>query len=244
MVAPALTPDSPVSLLTALLFSLLAAAGPREDLVLAANDEAPEATRMAAFERLVTNGATDLSDVSRVATTEDADTRQRWVAIRVLGKLRGDRPRTLLLGLLDDPQPAIRTAAAQALGDLGDGTVARALSARLQDPAIIVRAAAAEALGKLRAESAVDPLSAALSARDNYYRGSSLWVRRHYVHSLGEIGSREAIPALQRCLDDTDTEVVREAVRAFEAIAGFSYAEGRDFGQQREAWRRWAGAQR
>ncbi len=227
-----------------LLFSLAAFANPRADLSLAANDEAPEAARMAAFERLVDNGATDIAHVSQVSTTEDAATRERWVAIRVLGKVRGDRARELLLGLLENPQPAIRTAAAQALGDMGDGSVVASLNARLQDPAIIVRAAAAEALGKLREETAVQALSLALGARDNFYRGASLWVRRHYVASLGEIGSKEAIPALTRCLDDADAAVVQQAVAAFESIAGFSYAEGRDFGQQREAWRRWGTAQR
>ena len=230
--------------LAVLLFSLAALANPREDLALASNDEAPEAARMAAFDRLVDNGATDIAHVSQVSITEDADTRERWVAIRVLGKVRGDRARELLLGLLEDPQPAIRTAAAQALGDMGDGSVVASLNARLQDPAIIVRAAAAEALGKLREEAAVQALSVALGARDNFYRGASLWVRRHYVASLGEIGSMEAVPTLTRCLDDADAAVVRQAVAAFEAIAGFSYAEGRDFGQQREAWRRWGRAQR
>lgn len=230
--------------LAVLLFSLTALANPREDLSLAANKEAPEAARLAAFDRLVDNGATDIAHVSRVSVTEDADTRQRWVAIRVLGKVRGDRPRDVLLTLLENPQPAIRTAAAQALGDMGDGSIVASLTARLQDPAIIVRAATAEALGKLREESAVQALSLALGAQDNFYRGASLWVRRHYVASLGEIGSKEAIPALTRCLDDADAEVVREAVSAFESIAGFSYAEGRDFGQQREAWRRWGTAQR
>ena len=37
---------------------------------------------------------------------------------------------------------------------------------------------------------------------------------------------------------DVDTEV-----RAFESIAGFSYAEGRDLERQRAAWRRWAQSQ-
>ena len=226
-----------------LLAAQVALATPQQDLVQAADPEAPQTARMQAFDRIVANGATDIALVSKIAVEDDADTRQRWVAIRALGVIRGDRPRTLLMGLMDDPQPAIRAAAVQALGDLGDGTVATRVALKLRDPAIIVRAAAAEALGKLREEGSVPALSEALHARDNWYRGSSLWVRRHYVDSLGQIGSREAIPALLRCLDDTDANVVTAAVGAFESIAGFSYAEGRDLERQRAAWRRWAQSQ-
>ena len=229
--------------LAALLLTCVAWATPQEDLALAANPELPEVARLQAFDRLVQAGGTDIALVTRTASQEDADTRARWVSIRVLGKVRGDRARTLLVGLLDDPQPAIRAAAAQALGDLGDRSTAGKVSAKLQDPAIIVRAAAAEALGKLGDSGAVPALSQALTARDNFYRGSSLWVRRHYVASLGQIGSREAIPALLRALEDGDPLVSNAAVAAFEDIAGFSYAEGRDLDRQRQAWQRWAQAQ-
>jgi FOG: HEAT repeat len=153
------------------------------------------------------------------------------------------RARATLLTLLDDEQPAIRAAAVQALGDLGDRKTAGVIAAKLQDPAVIVRAGAAEALGKIRDQGTVQALSDAVMARDNYYRGSSLWVRRHYVASLGEIGSRDAVPTLLRTLDDADEGVRTASVKALEGIAGFSYAEGRDLEQQREAWRRWAQAQ-
>lgn len=229
--------------LAALLLTAVAWATPQEDLTQAANPDLPEVARLEAFDRLVRAGATDMALVSRTAVEEDADTRARWVSIRVLGMVRGDRARTTLLGLMDDPQPAIRAAATQALGDLGDRNTAGAVAARLQDPAIIVRAAAAEALGKLGDAGAVPALSQALAARDNYYRGSSLWVRRHYVASLGQIGSRDAIPALVRALEDADPAVSGAAVAAFEDIAGFSYAEGRDLDRQRQAWRRWAQSQ-
>jgi len=227
----------------AVLLIGLAFATPQEDLTLAANAEAPESVRLEAFDRLVRAGATNMALVSQTATDPEADTRARWVSIRALGMVRGDRARGALVSLLDDPQPAIRAATTQALGDLGDRQTAGKIAAKLQDPAIIVRAAAAEALGKLAQASTVPALSQALLDRDNFYRGSSLWVRRHYVDSLGQIGSRDAIPALLRALEDADPLVSNAAVGAFEDIAGFSYAEGRDLERQREAWRRWAQAQ-
>jgi HEAT repeat protein len=219
-----------------LLLLGLALAGPVEDLTLAANPNAPESARMEAFERLVRTGATNISHVA-------ADARERWVAVRVLGKVGGDAARTELLALIKNDMPAMRAAGAQALGDLGDSSLSVALNPLLQDPALIVRAAAAEALGKLRSADSVPALAAALAARDSYYRGSSLWVRRHYVVALGEIGHRSAAGTLVRCLDDADEAVAAEAIRSFERIAGFSFADGRSPTEQREAWKRWGMAQ-
>ncbi len=226
----------------ALALALPARAGAPEDLALAADASADEATRMAAFDRLVALGATDMGHVLAVAGSADADARQRWVAVRALGRIGGARAREALVGLLADDMPAMRAAAAQALGDLGDRTVTGRLTPLLDDPAILVRASAAEALGKLRDPSAVPALDRALASRDNYYRGSSLWVRRHFVAALGAIGDEAAVPALLRCLDDADEAVSAEAVRAFEKVAGFSYADGRDLDEQKAAWRRWAAA--
>jgi len=229
--------------LVLLLAASTAWADASTDLAEAANGQVPESARMAAFDRLVRTGQTNITHVRQIAVDADADTRQRWVAIRVLGKVRGDGPRDVLLGLLSDEQPAIRAAATQALGDLGARVTTPQLIEQLKDPAVIVRAGAAEALGKIRDGSAVSPLADALQARDNYYRGSSLWVRAHFVAALGEIGDRAAVPTLLRALDDGDAGVQVAAVAAMEHVAGFSYSEGRDAEQQREAWRRWGQAQ-
>lgn len=233
-----------IHLLLALALTVGSAhAGVAEDLSLAANGDEPETTRMLAFDRIVQSGNTSIDHVRGVALDGEGDSRQRWVSIRVLGMVRGDAPKAVLIELLADEQPAIRAAAVQALGDLGDGRTAESVAALLKDPAVIVRAGAAEALGKLASPSSVKPLADALSARDNYYRGSSLWVRSHYVDSLGRIGSKESVPALLRCLDDRDESVRLASVKALENVAGFSYADGRDPDQQREAWRRWAQSQ-
>ena len=220
-----------------------ALAGPREDLLQATDPTLPEASRLAAFDRLVNAGATDLSLIEGLVKDPKADARQRWVAVRALGRLQGDRAEQLLLGLLDDAEPAMRAAAVQALGDLGQRRHAPRASALLTDPAILVRASAAEALCKIGDEAAVDALSAALFAKDSWYRGSSLWVRRHYVDAIGCIGRRSAVPALLRALDDGDPAVSAASMKALAKVAGFDYAEGRNPQEARDAWRRWAQSQ-
>lgn len=225
---------------TLLLWVGLALAGAREDLVAASNKSLDEAARMEAFDRLVTLGAMDMSVVMSVSADANADARQRWVAIRVLGKVGGPAAREQLLARLKDDMPAIRVAAASALGDLGDPMAVQPLIDTLEDPALLVRAASADALGQLGDRRAVSALAAQLTDRDGYHRGNSLWVRKHYAEALGHIGDKAALPALLVGLDDPDPSVAEASVRAMEEIAGFTFSEGRTAAEQKAAWKRWA----
>jgi HEAT repeat protein len=230
-----------VILLAILLGVALADAG--EDLVAAASKDLSETARMAAFDRLVALGSTDMAVVSEISLDDEADARQRWVAIRSLGKIRGDRSRALLVQLLEDPMPAIRTAAAGAMSDFGDAGFVEKLNEKLADPAVIVRAAVAGALGRLGDSSSVKPLSDAIDHRRSFFRGRSLWVRRHYVEALGEMGYKQAYPVLLRALNDDDEAMVAAAIQALERIAGFDFSKGRTSDKEKEAWRRWLSAE-
>jgi HEAT repeat protein len=222
---------------------LPAHAGAMEEIVLASDQERTESERRAAFDRLVMIGATDLSTLSRVSLDITGGTRQRWVAIRAMGHVGGYGVEQTLVDLLADPEPAIRTAAVSALGDVGGSAYSIPLASSLQDPAIIVRAAAAEALGKIRDPSTITALASALSDPENYHRGTSLWVRRHYVVALGEIGDHRALPVLLGAMDDDDIEVSRATIGALERISGFTFSDGRSTAEERTAWQRWASAQ-
>jgi len=213
-------------------------AGPVDDLTLAASKDAAESTRMEAFQRLVELGSTDMSHVSAVSNNEDADARERWVAIRVLGHIQGDRARNQLIDLSTNPMPAIRSAAVAAMGDYAHEAFVPYLTERVQDPAVIVRAAASQALAQCGDARAVQALSDALLDKKNTFRGRSIWVRRYFVEALGDIGSTKAYPALLRAIDDPDETVAAAVLPALEKIAGFSYSEGRSSVQEKEAWRR------
>jgi HEAT repeat protein len=222
-----------------LLLVLTALAAPPADLATAADDDLEEDVRMAAFERLVQHGSFEVASICDAALAPATPARQRWVATRALGRIKGTAARATLVTLLADDMPAMRAAATSALGDLGDKTLAPKVAELLTDPAIMVRASAAEALGKLRDARTIASLDKALGDPSNHYRGTSLWVRKHYVDALGAIGDDSALPTLLRCLDDRDESVVEATAKALERVTGFSMAEGRDATQEREAWRRW-----
>lgn len=240
------TPDgSEGGFLVSILLSMigLALASPQDDLALASSKAATDAVRMAAFKRLVDLGSTDMDWVTKVGQDGEADSRQRWVAIRVLGQIQGDRSRNLLIGLSKDPEPAIRAASAAAMGDFGDDAFVPYLIALIQDPAVIVRASSAQALTQMGDGRAVEALSAALQDKKNTFRGRSIWVRKYFVEALGGIGSVDAYPALLRAMDDSDQSVAAMVIPALERIAGFSYKEGRTAAQEQEAWRRYVADQ-
>lgn len=210
-----------------------------DDLAQAADASSSVIERESAFARVVANGSTEIQYLLDIVSDTQQPTRLRWVALRALGQIKGPASHTALLSALNDPEPAIRTAAVSALGDFGDAQNVKLIGKFLKDPAVIVRVAAAESLGKLRNPSAIELLSAALEDNSNQYRGSSLWVRSHFVLALGSIGSNAAYPTLLRCLSDGDSRVVQSAVHALEMIAGFTLSEGRTSEQEVEAWSRW-----
>ncbi len=231
-----------ISLAASLLLAILPARGDVTELVArAADEDLSRSERMAAFEQTVERGYGD--GLIDLATDGQADARQRWVAIRALGRIKSPPASKALMGLLEDEMSGMRAAAASALGDTGGGQATEQIAGLLEDPAVIVRAAAADALAQLGDARAVPYLARALDDPSNHYRGKSLWVRRHFVDALGAIGDRSALPALVRGLEDSDEEVTQASFQALERVTGLSWADGRSQQEQRMAWQRWWAAQ-
>ena len=217
-------------------------ADPNIDLQTAADANLSEASRLQAFERLVDLGNTDISLVRKTSLDSSSELRQRWVSIRVLGKVGGQVVLQHLVSLLQDSSPDIRSAAVSALGDIRSWSTTASLLPLLQDDVLVVRATTAQALGKIGDPSALSALEKSLSSAEHYHRGQSLWIRSHFVKAMGSIRDKKAYPALFRALDDADKSVARAAIEALEYIAGFSLSENRSFADEKEAWRRWLGS--
>ncbi len=214
-------------------------AGIAEDVVLAADAEQPLDLRQGAFARLHGDEAT--ATLVRMASDNETPPPQRWVAVRALGKNPSDAARDALIAFLASDNAPVRIAACYAIGERGDRGLAGRLAARLEDKALLVRHAAADGLGMLRDPATVPDLARALDDPSNHYRGTSMWVRRHFVEAIGAIGGEHAMVPLTKALDDRDPDVAKAAVKGFEQVAGFSYGQGRSDAEEREAWRRWAG---
>lgn len=215
-----------------------ARAGVPEDLHTAADTDLPLNLRQEALGRLAQPG--NAGALVQMADDPATPKHQRWVAIRALAYIQDDVALQALLRYLDAPDAATRMAALGALGDRGDRSLSDRVAGKLTDKALLVRAAAAEALGRLGDPGTLPDLRSALADPTNSYRGTSLWVRRHFVLAMASIGTDAAVPALRDALDDEDPAVADAAVDGLEKVAGFSYAEGRTPAEEREAWRRWS----
>lgn len=222
------------------LWVAVALAGVAEDVEFAADSNKPLELRQAAFARLHDEAA--VSTLLRLAKDKDTTPPRRWVAIRALGLNPSPEARDALLAFLASDNAPTRIAALAALGERKDRSTSGRVAARLEDKALLVQQAAADALGRIGDPATLPDLERALAHPSGTYRGTSMWVRRHYVEAMAAIGTTDAIPPLAAALDDADPTVIDAAVKGLEKIAGFSYAEGRTRPQEIEAWTRWAKA--
>lgn len=176
------------------------------------------------FDRLTELEKAAVPRLSAVLTNANAQYDQRWVSARALGKIGGkDSIKTLRGTLAKDKFSMMRLAAIQGLKDSNDAGSFDAFVTALNDDAMVVRSGAADALGALGDPRAVAPLIAALNREDNFYRGRSLWVRRHIVAALGAIESRSSVHTLIKKLDDADPTVKRESIASLERITKVTF---------------------
>ncbi len=131
--------------------------------------------------------------VAEMKRTE-SNRRRSWIAdaLADIGRAAADP----LIGLLDDPDPAIRQEAARALGRIAPANAVEPLLERLADENSSVQFWAISSLGEIRSEEAIGPLIAILQSRTKS-------TSRAAAVALGRIGSPVAIEALIGFLDAT-----------------------------------------
>jgi HEAT repeat protein len=137
---------------------------------------------------------------------------ERLAAITALAGRREAASERTLQGLLGEPDPVVRRAAAWALGEMEAAGAVAALGRLLRDPDTSVRENAAWALGRIERAEGVALLSGAL-------RDGSPAVRVNAAWALGAIESPQAIPLLSSVLaSDADAEVRMAAAWALGRI--------------------------
>lgn len=177
------------------------------------------------------------SESSRIAASglHDSTAIVRATAARAVLALSPDEAAALLIPNLRDSDEFVRQETAYALGEtqsrMGVAPLVALLDKEKKDG---VRGAIAVALGEIGDESAVSPLSQLLSRRVaasgilNKIRRSKKdeneFVRRAAAHSLGQIRSRAAVPALIAVLLDkrAPDDVRREAASSLGLIGDAS----------------------
>lgn len=182
-------------------------------------------------------GAMHHPDASRVAVSalKDPSPSVRATAASSVLDLPGEESAGYLLPLLSDKDEFVRREAAYALGKTrSSGAVASLIERLLVDKQDGVRGAAAVALGDIADASAVPALAAVVSSEaistgstgstgkknSKSRKEQNPFVLRAAARSLGQIGNRNAVPALIAALqnDKTEDDVRREVAGALGLI--------------------------
>jgi hypothetical protein len=143
---------------------------------------------------------------------------------------------------IDDPDPAVRSAAARGLANHGEPRHTPLLTAALSDGDPMVRLEAARGLQRLHDPAAVTPLLVALRAPEapDPRTGAAPGpgepepeIRAEAADALGQYAEMRVLHALVAALDDADLAVNRRALDSLRTLTG------QDLGVDRGAWADW-----
>lgn len=137
---------------------------------------------------------------------DDKDEDIRKFALDLLGEIKEGVSVREVIGLLKDPNPNVRAAAAKTVEMLGSGEAVSELAEMLGDEEWVCFSAL-EALGSLRAESAADAVAGLLE------RGSDA-LRYAAIETLGDIGSEVSARALLKHVSRAGGEERKATVKS------------------------------
>ena len=155
----------------------------------------------AAARELAAQGVAALPSLREiVASAGGASEDARWWAARALALIDSPEAVRLLLGLLADPDPALRACAVAGLGERASAEAVPALIDLLADPSPFLARLASDALIHI-GPAAVAPLITAL--------GDAASQQRRFLsaRALSRLAAPESIPALFRALEDDSSLV-------------------------------------
>jgi HEAT repeat protein len=161
-----------------------------------------------AVARLAALGQPAQAGLLPLAHSPDEDI--RWWGVRALAEMDSEEARAALRRALDDPEPAVRQAAALGLRRSITPADAPGLLHALHDADALVRRLAGDALAAL-GPAAVPALSQAADSAD-------ACARIEAVRALARCGSPDALPALMAALEDPSSLVLHWAEQGLEDL--------------------------
>ena len=178
-------------------------------------DHPDPGTRMLTLGRFAASGdATTAKAVAELVAelAHSPDPIDRRAAALGLVGANNDRDRSILLGLLEDGETTVRSAALDAVTpeDAVEADLIRTVVAAAEDP--YTRRSATAALRRL-GEPAI-PFVAAAIASEGAHRRASL------VRAAAALAADHGLPAIKPALDDPDRVVVLTALQALDAAGG------------------------
>ena len=156
----------------------------RESLIYVIEDESADIdTKRRSIETIAHFGSAGIEDIILNAH-KSYDSKLRQSAIYAMGRTSETQWIKLLLGNLDDPNPAIRYETVSSLGELGDETIIPYLTKLLTDDDTEVRASAIRSLGQIGGSSAKQTIA-------NYLDDENAIIKESAVSAMESIRFEE-----------------------------------------------------
>jgi HEAT repeat protein len=147
-----------------------------------------------------------------IAALDAQEGSRAWLAAQLLGELRAARAVPSLAAALQSSNPLIGGAALESLRQYEDVDIVPLIVAALMDAHIIVQQSIVMALQHYK-----DPRTAKILL-DLLDETGSTSLRCTVIRTLGEIGDREAIPAIRAYRDDDDHHIREWVMVALEQL--------------------------
>ncbi|MCK5642185.1 MAG: HEAT repeat domain-containing protein, partial [Gammaproteobacteria bacterium] len=150
-----------------------------------------------------------------------ADPRVRREAIRSLGALRFEETDTLLLGLLDDPDPGLQIQACKALAATHSTMIFEALQKKIDESGLAGREPRMQrellaAYARAGGDRALIRLSSIIKKRKLFGKSRRQQIKINAVYALGEIDSPSAVDFLRELAQATDESLSTPARQVLE----------------------------
>ncbi len=188
-------------------------------------------------------GGASAPSLLKIARDKNTANTDRYVAVLAHTRVRGPHDATELLGLLDDRDWMVRSAALKSIEILGYTPASPKVLEKLKtDPALVIRLQAIETLLRLRPAGLPDALlDAAMDGKNyrpgNYRKGRADWVPQRALAALRELKpagySLRLLPLLN---DSKDGRIRAHALHTIEVLEAKSLKAGRPFNERAAAW--------
>ncbi len=152
-----------------------------------------------------------------------SDPRVRKEMLKTLGEIGGQKAVAAIRECMDDPEPFIRTTAARALGSIGSDSAKLVLIEKLSDNRFLntdfnEKKEFFEVLATWREGSVHDFLMKIIKKTPFFKRAKYNEMKACAAHTLGLIGSRDALPTLEKMRKSGNKSISEHAYAAMKRI--------------------------
>lgn len=197
----------------------------------AANNSALEVLKMPAAvraESLKHLGAKGYKHLREIAFDSNYGMKFQWRALSALSLLAGDKSAPELELAMKQKEWYLRNAGLVMLKEVKPKRALVWAKKLMKDSSLIVRTAAVEVIRSLKDNASTHLLWSELYEKQNYRGQQSLWIRRHIVEALGEMGKPGDVAQFMKVLDDKDATLYLPAVSALERLTKKQFGGPKD----------------